>query len=88
MNDNAEITITLEEGETPMAAVPAWMDLVMKTGSESYQALMTDIQHNGAASHAILRFGADTKFNELGTLESRANSGVMATPIASPTTQV
>ena len=26
-------------------------------------------------------------FDEMGTIESRANSGVMATPIASPTTQ-
>lgn len=87
MSDVPEVTVSLTEGETLMTTVASYMDHICKTGSEAYQALMTDIQHNGATSHAILRFGADTKFNELGTLESRANSGVMATPIASPTTQ-
>lgn len=36
-------------------------------------------------ANAVLQFAAARNFDELGTLESRANSGVIATPIASPT---
>lgn len=60
---------------------------ILKTGSEAYQGMMTDIGHNGAVAHNLARLGATRQFNELDTLESRAHSGVMATPIASPTTQ-
>ena len=35
-----------------------------------------------------LKGGMAKTFNELGPVESRAVSGVMATPVASPTTQV
>lgn len=61
--------------------------MLLKEGSESHQALMADIRHNAATGHNLARLGAVKAFNELDTLESRANSGVMATPIASPTTQ-
>lgn len=89
MNDQAEITISLLEGDNPMpnGAEVDYMTLIKKTGSEAFQALMTDITHNSAVAHNLARLGTTVKFNELGTLESRANSGVMATPIASPTTQ-
>jgi hypothetical protein len=36
----------------------------------------------------LARLAGFEKFNELGTIESRSNSGVMATPIASPTLPV
>ena len=61
--------------------------MLMKEGSESHQALMTDIRHNGASVHNLVRHAAFRKFDEIGSMESRANSGVMATPIAGPTTQ-
>ena len=48
---------------------------------------MNDIRHNGASVHNLVRHAAFRKFDEIGTLEGRANSGVNATPIASPTTQ-
>jgi hypothetical protein len=36
----------------------------------------------------LARLAGFEKFNELSTVESRSNSGLMATPIAGPTTQV
>jgi len=60
--------------------------LLLKEGSESHQGLMNDIRHNGAAVHNLVRMSAFRKFDEIGSIESRANSGVIATPVASPTT--
>jgi len=59
---------------------------LLKQGSEAHQQVMTDIGQNGAAIHSIIRASVVTKFNEIGTLEGRANSGVNATPIAGPAT--
>lgn len=42
---------------------------------------------SAALAQAHLRFAASRNFDELGPTESRAVSGVMATPVASPTTQ-
>lgn len=42
----------------------------------------------GDIAMGVLATGAANKATKLDTLESRANSGVMATPIAGPTTQV
>lgn len=66
---------------------PNILTTLLKEGSESHQALMNDIRHNGAVAHNLARLGATRAANELDTIESRAHSGVMATPIASPTTQ-
>ena len=78
--------------ETKMAEgidlAPNVAAMLMKEGSESHQALMNDIRHNGASVHNLVRHAAFRKFDEIGTLEGRANSGVNATPIASPTTQL
>lgn len=85
-----ELPITVEEGSemtNPIDLPPNVASHIAKTGSESYQALMTDIQHNGANVHNLARLEGVRQARELDTLESRANSGVMATPIASPTTQ-
>ena len=60
---------------------------ILKEGSESHQALMTDIRHNGATVHNLVRMSALRKFDQLGIGESRAESGLLATPPAPPTTQ-
>ncbi len=39
------------------------------------------------AAMGVLQVAAARNFDELGVTESRANSGLIATPIASPTTQ-
>jgi len=38
-------------------------------------------------ANGVLQAAMARNFDELGVIESRATSGVMATPIASPTTQ-
>ena len=60
---------------------------ILKQGSEAHQAIMTDVINNGANVHNLVRTSAFRKFDEIGSIESRANSGVIATPIAGPTTQ-
>ena len=60
---------------------------LVRTGAAAHQALMTDIQHNGASIHNLARAVAVRKHDELGSIESRAHSGIMATPVASPTIQ-
>ena len=60
---------------------------LLKEGSESHQAPLLDIRHNGANVHNLVRTSAFRKFDQLEISESRAQSGLVATPIASPTTQ-
>ena len=60
---------------------------ILKQGSEAHQVIMTDVINNGANVHNLVRTSAFRKFDEIGSIESRANSGVIATPVASPTTQ-
>ena len=60
---------------------------LLRQGVSVHQQAMTDISTNASHIHNITRGSIVRKFDEIGTLESRANSGVMATPIASPTTQ-
>lgn len=60
---------------------------LLKHGSEFHQQLMSDISGNISHVHNLTRSAAFRAFQELDTLESRANSGVLATPIASPATQ-
>ena len=72
---------------TPIDLPPNVAAALMKEGSEAHAALMLDVQHNGANVHNLVRLSGFRKFDEIGSIESRANSGVMATPIAGPTTQ-
>lgn len=87
MSDPAEVTINLGDENMAESNDVDYMSHIKKTGSEAFQAIMTEIGSNAAVAHNLARLGTTVKFNELGTLESRANSGVMATPIASPTTK-
>ncbi len=83
------VTVVAEIGEEDMAAIDLpenVVGLLLKTGSEIHQGLVADIVHNGANVHNIARLSAVRKFDEVGTMEGRANSGVNATPIASPAT--
>jgi hypothetical protein len=83
-----DVTVIVEIGEKNMAIdlsdnVAA---MLLKEGSESHQALMNDIRHNGSNVHNLTRLSAFKKFDQLGIGESRAESGLIATPVASPTT--
>jgi len=57
---------------------------IIKAGSESFQALMTDINANGAHIHNVTRGSIFRKFDEVGTLEGRATSGVNSSPLGAP----
>lgn len=88
MPDEPVVTITLEEDEEMSVDLPeAVAGNLLKAGSEAFTALMADINQNGAANHNLARAGATRRFNELDPVESRSVSGVLATPVASPTTQ-
>ena len=84
-----EVTVIVETGDEDMALDLAENvgGMLLKSGSEAHQALMTDIMHNGANVHNLTRLSSFKHFDEFGIEESRANSGLIATPIATPTTQ-
>ena len=82
--------ITLSEGEREMAQV----DLPESVASELLTLTVGNIQANNAEARdlttlpaGVLKGAMARNFDELGTVESRANSGVIATPVASPAVQ-
>jgi len=66
---------------------PNVAELILYEGAINHQQLMADIRGNIANVNSLVRHAAFRQYHELGPVESRAVSGVMATPIASPTTQ-
>lgn len=59
--------------------------LLLKTGSEFHQTHMSEITSNAGTAHNLARLIAVRNFDEVGVLEGRSVSGVLATPIAGPT---
>lgn len=51
------------------------------------QANNRDGRNAGTVATNVLTGAMARNFDELGTIESRANSGIIATPVAGPTTQ-
>ncbi len=51
------------------------------------QANNRDGRNLGTMAMGVLQVAAARNFDELGVAESRANSGLVATPVASPATQ-
>ena len=79
----------LEEEESTMAAV----DLPESVASQMLTESMGNIQANnrdgrnaGTVATNVLTGAMARNFDELGTIEGRANSAVIGTPIAAPTT--
>ena len=58
--------------------------LLLKAGSEFFQGHMAEVSSNASTAHNLARLIAVRNFDEVGTLEGRAVSGVNATPIAGP----
>lgn len=84
-----EIPISGEENRMSQT-----VDLPPNFAAHMQAETLGNIQATNAASrdsaqtaNAVLRFAAARNFDELGVTESRAASGVFATPIASPATQ-
>lgn len=80
----------LKDEEKKMAA----LDLPEGVGTllmvESTGNIQSDNREGRALttlSSGVLKGAMARNFDELGTIESRANSGIIATPVASPTTQ-
>lgn len=93
---DGKITLVLNETEdatnegTQMSQIdlsPNVANALMTETIGNIQA--TNTQNRGISSIAagVLQGAMSRNFDELGTVESRAVSGVMATPVASPATQ-
>jgi len=77
-------TPTEKEGDS---MDPELMKLIMAETAGNLQANNRDGRNIGTVALGTLQGGMSKTFNELGPVESRAVSGVMATPVAGPTTQ-
>lgn len=88
MSEPLDITL-LVSGEKKMAIdlTENVTGLLLKHGSEFHQSHMAEVTTNAGTVHNLARLIATRNFDEVGVLEGRAVSGVMATPIASPTTK-
>ena len=78
------------ESEIEMPAVDLPESVASQLLTESVgniQANNRDGRNVGTLAAGVLQGAMARNFDELGTIESRANSGVIATPIAGPTTQ-
>ena len=62
-------------------------NLLLTESTGNIQASNQRQRDSAGNANAVLQFAAARNFDELGTVESRANSGVIATPVASPTIQ-
>lgn len=76
-----------ENGDEEMSAVDLPTGVASHLLTESVGNIQAD-NRNGrgitTSAHGVLQGAMARNFDELGTVEGRANSGVNATPIASP----
>ncbi len=85
------ITVELETKEAQM---PEPIDLPSNVAAQLQLESVGNIQANNQSARGVsttalgvLQAAAARNFDELGAVESRATSGIVATPIAGPTTQ-
>ncbi len=75
-----------EENQQMPLDLPASMgQYLLSETTGNIQANNRDGRSMSSIAVGVLQFAAARDFDELGTVEARANSGVMATPIAPPT---
>lgn len=90
MTEEVETTLTFDEGEEEMTTpidLPANVAAQLQLESVgNVQANNRDGRNIATTAMGVLQSAAARNFDELGAVESRATSGVMATPIAPPTT--
>ena len=60
---------------------------ILTSGTQAYQRQMSQGGDVSQLANGVLQAAMARNFDELGIKESRAVSGVIATPVASPTTQ-
>lgn len=65
----------------------SYAQVVLTQCSDNMVANNRDGRNIGTTAMGVLQAAMARNFDELGVSESRANSGLIATPVASPTTQ-
>ena len=90
VSNDGVITIPIEGHEemaTPIELGSTISELLLSESAANFQQSNRNTRGGFDAVMVALAASVGQNFNELGTLEGRSNSGVLATPIASPTTQ-
>lgn len=87
MSESVEVILELGEKKVAIDLPENVAGELLRQGVSDHQAAMSETRGNIQNVNNIVRSYAARSFGQLDTIESRANSGVMATPIASPTTQ-
>ena len=90
MSEELTTTLTFDDGEEPMSAIDIPANVASQILTESVgniQANNRDGRNIATTAMGVLQSAAARNFDELGAVESRATSGVIATPVAGPTTQ-
>lgn len=69
-----------------MADLPAAVaDTILTEAVLNGQAASQNARNIAGIASGVLQAAAARNFDELGTVESRANSGIIGTPVAGPT---
>lgn len=83
--DDGVVSVPIGGAEMPAADLPeAVAGQLMTESVGNIQANNRDGRNLGTVAMGVLQGAMARNFDELGTLEGRANSGVNATPIAGP----
>jgi hypothetical protein len=90
MPDDGTLEIPISSEDCTMASAdlpPAVAGQLITETTGNIQANNRDGRNVATLAVGVLQAAMARNFDELGTIESRANSGVIATPVASPSTQ-
>lgn len=87
MSEPATVVIEIEEKKMALDIPEGIGTLLLNEAAGNIQANNRDGRNLATIAMGSLQAGVAKTHNELGPVESRAVSGVMATPNASPTTQ-
>lgn len=94
MPDDGTVTVPIEPNPVEQEGTKMAMDLPEGVGTllmvESTGNIQSDNREGRSLTtlaSGVLKAAMARNHDELGTIESRANSGIIATPVASPTTQ-
>ena len=87
---DGKLTILLPNQETktmdkPVDLPPNVMSLMQQDSMANAQANNRDGRNASTGAMAVMQFAAAKAMAEIGAIESRANSGILGTPVAAPT---
>ena len=87
VDDDGVITVVNEENDMAVDLPEGVANHLLTETVGNIQADNRNGRGITTTAQGVLQGAMARNFDELGTVESRANSGVIATPVASPTTQ-